>query len=171
MLDTIGMVVAAFLVTYKVNQIRLFEENFLVANITPEVVLEMLFLILSSADVDFLRLELWWRTYITKETSPTTRRIELVSKKKFATTALDPEYETYVIYVGSVNSVMSPSSFLLNVYFLYRSYIAGLIVEEAFTKISNKYIDFADISFPALASKLSKYTGISNHAMKLVDSQ
>ena len=57
-LDTYGMVVAAFLVTDKVNRVRFFEETFLVANVSPEVVLEILFLILSGADVDFLDWEL-----------------------------------------------------------------------------------------------------------------
>ena len=53
MLDTHGMVVAAFSVEDKANQVRFFEETFLVANVSPEVVLGMPFLTLSGADVDF----------------------------------------------------------------------------------------------------------------------
>ena len=53
MLDTYGMVVAAFSVENKANRVRFFEETFLVANFSPEVVLVMLFLTLSDADVDF----------------------------------------------------------------------------------------------------------------------
>ena len=52
------MVVAAFSVEDKANQLRFFEETFLVANVSPEVVLGMLFLTLSGADVDFLGREL-----------------------------------------------------------------------------------------------------------------
>ena len=52
-LDTHGMVVAAFSVEDKANQIRFFEETFLVANVSSEVVLGMSFLTLSNADVDF----------------------------------------------------------------------------------------------------------------------
>ena len=37
-LDTYEMVVAAFLVTDKAKEIRFFEETFLVANVSPEVV-------------------------------------------------------------------------------------------------------------------------------------
>ena len=37
------MIVAAFLVTDKTNQVRFFEKIFLVANISPEVVFGMLF--------------------------------------------------------------------------------------------------------------------------------
>ena len=53
------MVVAAFSVTDNANQVRFFEKTFRMANISPEVVLEMLFLTLNGADVNFLGLELW----------------------------------------------------------------------------------------------------------------
>ena len=53
MLDTYGMVVAAFSVEDKANQVRFFEETFLVANVSPEVVLGMPFFTLNSADVGF----------------------------------------------------------------------------------------------------------------------
>ena len=54
-LDTI----AAFSVVDKANQVRFFEMTFLVANVSLKVVLGMLFLILSSADVDFSDRKLW----------------------------------------------------------------------------------------------------------------
>ena len=80
-LDTHGMVVAAFSVLDKANRVRFFEETFLVANVSPEVVLGMPFLTLSNADVDFSSRDLRWRTYTTEEALPTTRRVELVGKK------------------------------------------------------------------------------------------
>ena len=52
------------------------------ANVSPEIVLGMPFLPLSSADVDFFRRELRWRTYTTEEALSTTRRVELVDKKE-----------------------------------------------------------------------------------------
>ena len=52
------MVVVVFSVANKANQVRFFEETFLVANISLEVVLGMLFLTLSGADVNFLVWEL-----------------------------------------------------------------------------------------------------------------
>ena len=58
MLHTYKIVVAAFSVEDKANRVRFFEETFLVANVSPEVVLGMLFLTLSGADVDFLGREL-----------------------------------------------------------------------------------------------------------------
>ena len=68
--------------TDKANRVRFFEETFLVANVSPEVVFRILFLTLSGADVDFLNWEPWWRTYTTKEALPTTRCVELVGKKE-----------------------------------------------------------------------------------------
>ena len=53
MLDNHGMVVVAFSVENKTNWVRFYEKTFLVANVSPEVVLEMFFFTLSVVDVDF----------------------------------------------------------------------------------------------------------------------
>ena len=127
LLNTYEMVIAAFLVKDKANRVRFFEETFLVANVSPEIVLEMLFLILSYANVDFLGRKLWWRTYTTKKALPTIRCVELVGKKEFAATALDLEHETYVVYVGSVSSDALPSSSPLNIHLFCRPQIFGLL--------------------------------------------
>ena len=141
------------------------------ANVSLEVVLRMPFLTLSDADVDFSGRELWWKTYIAKEAFPTTRRVELVEKKKFAATALDPKNETFVIHVASLSSDASPSSSPLDVHPFRRPQISVLIVEEAPTKASAKYSDFADVFSPDLASKLPEHTGINNYAIELVEGQ
>ena len=53
MLDTHRMVVAAFSVVDKANQVRFLKETFLVANVSLEVVFGMLFFTLSNANVNF----------------------------------------------------------------------------------------------------------------------
>ena len=53
-LDTFGIVVAAFSMMNKANQVRFFEKNFLVTNVNLEIVFGMLFLTLSSTNVVFL---------------------------------------------------------------------------------------------------------------------
>ena len=173
MLDTFGMVVVAFSVTDKANQVRFFEETFLVANVSPEVVFGMSFLTLSIADIDFSGGELWWRTYTTKEALPTTRRVELVGKKEFATAALDPKSETFVIYIASVssNTSLSSSPLELDIYLFRRPQVSGLITEKAPTKVFAEYSDFADVFSLDLVSKLSEYTGINDHTIKLVNGQ
>ena len=83
----------------------------------------------------------------------------------------DLKHETYVVSVGSVSFFALPSFSLLNidVYLFLRPQVFGLIAEEAFIKVPAKYLDFADVFSPDLASKLPKYTKIKNHAIKLVD--
>ena len=171
MLDIYRMVIAAFLIEDKANWVRFFEETFLIANISPEVVLGMFFLILSGANIDFLERELCWRTYTTKKAFSTTRRVELVGKKEFTAVALNLEYEIYVIYVESVSSNALPSSSLFDVYPFWRPQISDLIAEEAPTKVLAKYSDFADGFSPDLASELSKHIRINNHVIELVNGQ
>ena len=79
-LETHEIVVAVFSVVDKVNRERFFEESFLVDNVSPDIVLGMLFLTLSNADVDFLRRDLWWRVYTIEKTISTTRCVKLVGK-------------------------------------------------------------------------------------------
>ena len=168
-----GMVVAAFSVENKANQVRFFEETFLVANVSPKVVLGILFLILSGADIDFLERELWWKTYTTKEAFSTTRRIKFVGKKEFAAETLDPESETFVVHVVSLSSDMLPSSspLELNVHSSCRPQVSGLIAKKTSTKVPAKYSNFADVFSPDLASELPKHTGINDHIIKLEDGQ
>ena len=52
------MVVAAFSITDQADRIRFFEKTFLVANVSPDVVFGMLFLIQSGMDIDFPKSEL-----------------------------------------------------------------------------------------------------------------
>ena len=173
MLDTHEMVVAAFSVEDKANRVRFFEKTFLLANVSPEVVFGILFLTLSGANIDFSGRELWWRTYTTEEVLLTTRRVELVGKKKFAAAALDPEHETYIVHIASLSStpLASLGSSPLDVYPSWRPQMSGLIAEEAPTKISAEYSDFADVFSSDLAFKLPKYTGINDHAIELVEGQ
>lgn len=42
-------------------------------------------------------------------------------------------------------------------------------MNEAFTKILNKYANFADVFLPKLAIKLSKHMGINDYDIELVD--
>ena len=155
-LDTYRMVVAAFSVVDKVNWVRFFEKIFLIANVSLEVVIGMSFLTLSGANVDFLGWEFRWKTCTIKEALLTIRYIELVRKKEFAAATLDPKYETLVIHVTSLSSIP------LNA----KPQISGLITKEVSTKISTEYSDFVDIFSPDLASELSEYTDINDHAIE-----
>lgn len=54
MLDIYKMVVIAYLVTDQANQVWFFKKTFLMANVSLKVVFEIPFLILISADINFL---------------------------------------------------------------------------------------------------------------------
>ena len=91
-----------------------------------------------------------------------------MGKKEFAAASLNPKHETYVVHVVAFNSTPLAS---LNVHLFRRPQISGLIAEEAPTKVSAEYLDFADVFSLDLASKLPKHTGINNHAIELVKGQ
>ena len=99
---------------------------------------------------------------------PTTIRVELVCKKKFAAVAFDPEHETYIVHIASLRS--TPLTFLY-VHPFWEPQIPSLIAEEAPTKVSAKYLDFADVFSPDLAMKLLKHTEINTHAIDLEESK
>ena len=172
MLDSFEMVVTAFSVTDKANRVKFFEQTFLVAHISPTRVLGMPFLNLSSTNINFLGWKLRWRTYTTDEVIPTVRRNKLVDKKEFAAAKLDPEHETYVVHVRLVSFDVLPSSspLELDIHPFRRPQVSGLIVEEASTKVSHEYLDFADVFSSDLMSKLFEHTGIKDHDIGIVNS-
>ena len=74
-LEAFGMVLANFQVEDKLGRAQFFQETFLVANTSVDVVLGMPFLTLSNADVVFKDRELTWRSYTPAEALPTTKRV------------------------------------------------------------------------------------------------
>ena len=70
-----------------------------------EVVLEMPFLALSNVDTQFDTESFTWRSYNAAKALPTTKIIELIDKHKFAKTALDENFETFVMYVAALEAL------------------------------------------------------------------
>ncbi len=157
------MVISTFSVLDKDGKERLFEESFLLADVRPDIVLGMPFLTMSNADVDFEARNLQWRSYITREVLPTTRRVELIGKKEFAAIALDPEHEAFVVHVAVFGKNLGNE-----VHLSRRAQIAHLKVDEAATEVPNEYTDLADVFSLKLAAELPEQTGINDHAIKLV---
>ena len=94
-----------------------------------------------------------------------------MGKKEFAVIVLNPESETFVVYVVSLSFEASPSSSLFDIHPSHKPQASGLIAKEALTKVSTKYSDFVDVFSPDLVSKLPEHTGINGHAIELVDDQ
>lgn len=63
------------------------------------MVLGILFLSLSNADINFDTKDFTWRSYTVAKVLFTTSWIELIDKREFAKAVLDQNSETFVIYV------------------------------------------------------------------------
>ena len=61
----------------------------------------MSFLILSNADILFVKKKLTWRSYITAEALSTIKWIKLIDKKKFAKEALNENVRAFMVYITS----------------------------------------------------------------------
>ena len=99
-LEIFGMVIADFQVEDKGERPRFFQETFLVADTKFQMVLGMLFLKISNADVAFGKETLMWKSYTANEALPTTEQIQLVDLMEFVIAALDVDSETFVVYVA-----------------------------------------------------------------------
>ncbi len=165
-LETYGMVFSTFSVLDKDDRERFLKESFLLADVKPDIVLEISFLTMSNADIDFQTQDLQWRSYTIKNVLPTTKQVELIGKKEFTAAALDPEYEAFIVHVAALSidlgDEMHPSK---------RVQIAHLKADEAPTKVPSKYADFADVFSPKLTAELPEHTEINNHAIESVDDQ
>ena len=152
------MVLASFQVEDKLGKIRFFQETFLLADISTEVVLGMLFLTLSNADIQFVEKELTWRSYTTAKALLTTKRVELINKMEFAKAALDENSETFVVHVVPLDLRIHPDR---------EAQIALLLTEEV--KISDKYLDFANVFSKEKTLVLPERTELNEHAIDLDD--
>ncbi len=160
------MVVFTFSVSDKDSRERFFEENFLLANVKPEIVFGISFLTISNVDVDFQARNLQQKSYTIGDVLPTTRRIELIGKNEFATAALDLEHEAFIVHVAVLivdpGDEMNPSR---------SAQIDYLKADEAPTKVPSEYADFADVFSPKLAAELLEHTRMNNYSIELVDNR
>ncbi len=85
----------------KDNKKRFFEGNVLLTDVKPDIVIGISFLTMSNSDIDFQARDLQWRYYTTRDILLITRKVELIGKKKFVISALDPEYKTFVVHVAA----------------------------------------------------------------------
>ena len=102
-METYRIIVFIFFILDKDNKEMFFKESFLLADFNPDIVLKMLFLIMNSIDIDFQAQDFQWRSYTIGEILLTTKQIELIGKKKFATIALNLKYKAFIIYVAILN--------------------------------------------------------------------
>ena len=129
-LETYEMVVSIYSMLDKDGRERIFEENFLLVNVKPEIVFGMLFLTMINADVDFQAWNLQWRSYITGNVLLTTRQVELIGKKKFTATAFNLKHKVFEVHVATLS--VNPDD---DVHLSRRAQVAYLKADEAPTKV------------------------------------
>ena len=158
---TFEMVLASFQVEDTLGKARFFQETFLLADLSVEVVLGMPFLTLSNTNIKFAQKELTWRSYTTAEALPTTKRVEIIDRKEFAKAALDEHVEAFVVHVTSLSTMaIHPAR---------EAQIASLVAEEV--QIPSEYSDFSDVFSEEKASILPEATELNQHAIELQEGQ
>ena len=76
----------------------------MLADTSVEMVLEMHFFFLSNVDFQFGVGKFIWKSYTAADALPTTRRVKLIDKKKFAKAALDENFETFMVHVAALEA-------------------------------------------------------------------
>ena len=97
---TFEMVIVDIQVEDKGGRPRFFQKTFLMADTKFEVLLGMLFLKLSNANMSFGEETLMWKSYTTNEALLTTEQVQLIDLKEFVIMALDANSETFVVHVA-----------------------------------------------------------------------
>ena len=69
------------------------------ANTKFEVILRILFLKLSNANVSFGEKTLIWRSYTINKALSTTKQVQLIDLKEFVIAVLDADSKTFIIHV------------------------------------------------------------------------
>ena len=94
---------ARFSIQDSLKKVRFFEGTFLLANTSIEMVLGIPFFSLNNANVGFSELKkLTWKIYTTTKALPTSNRVKLINKKKFAKAARYENFETFVIHIAAL---------------------------------------------------------------------
>ena len=135
-LNTFKMILIDFQVKDKLGRAQFFQKTFLLANISAEIVIGMLFLILSNTNVQFIKKKLTWRSYTDAQALTITKQVELINKKEFAKVVLNEKSKTFVIYVTSFNLTQGSHPDRA-------AQIAFLLTKKV--KILDKYSDFANV--------------------------
>ena len=130
-----------------------------------EVILGMLFLKISNADVSFGKKTLMWRTYTTNEALPTTKGVQIVDPKEFVIAALDVDSETFVVYVAIRKQEEMP------VHSEKQAQVGALLFDEAPTKVPVEYSDYSNVFSAQNVAELPENTGMNEHAIELEESK
>ena len=161
------MIIAGFQVDNNLGRAWFFQQSFWLAETSMEVVLGMLFLIFSNANIRFAEKELTWSFYTTAKAPLNTKLIKPIDRKEFVKAALDKKSGTFVVHVAALEAPLAGMA----IHPSQTAQILALIQDKAFTKVPPKYADYVDVFSFDLAMELPKKTGINKQAIELQDSK
>ncbi len=157
------IVIARFSIQDKFEKVWFFKETFLLADISIEVILEILFLNFFDIDIWFIEKELEWRRYLTAKVLPTTQRVRLIDKKEFAVVALDDSTKTFMVYFATLSTPV------MQVYPSYPAQLELLPADQAPIEVPPEYLDYTDIFLFDLMMELFENTNINEHTIELIE--
>lgn len=102
--------------------------------------------------------------FTTVKALPTTKQVELVGRKKFAATALNPNKKIFVVHVAPFSS--DP-----DIYVSCWAQLTLFLTDDTFISIFSKYADFTDGFCLESKAKFPEHIEINNHLINLVDGQ
>lgn len=104
-MKTYKMVIARFSIQDKTCKFRFFEETFLLANTSMDVILGMSFLVLSNANILFNTESFISRIYSAADSLPTAKYIKFINRHKFTKDALNKNSKTFVVYIIALEAL------------------------------------------------------------------
>lgn len=122
------------------------------------VILNILFLTLSNADILIIKRKFIKKLYILAKAVSITKWIQLISQKKFAAAALELGKKAFIVYMAYLGSKML-------IYLTCEVQIFLLMAKKV--TISAKYSDFLDISSKKSVAELTKCSNINKHSIDL----
>ena len=149
----------------KVGRPRFFQKIFLPAVIKFEVILKILFMKLSNADVLFNEKTLMRKTYIINKALTTMKQVQIIGKKNFVIAVIDADIKTFVIYMAIWEEEKMP------VHSQKQAQVKVLIFDKAPTVILAEYSHYSNFFLVEYATKLLEHTGINNYTIKLENSK
>ena len=133
-------------------------------NTSVEVILKILFLALSNADVSFAQKKFTWRSYTNSETLSTTRQVKVIGQKEFATAALDPDEKDIVVYIVSLSLGSK-----IAIHSVWEAKIAALVTKKVI--VPPECSNYANIFSEASVAELPEHNNINEHPIDLVDNK
>ena len=172
-LEIFGIVIADIQIENKGGRLRFFQKAFLVADTKFKMILGMLFLKISNANVVFNEETLTWKLYITNKVLPTTEQVQLVNPKIFVLAALDTDSEIFVMHVTireQEEMVVNPGK-KVQIETQSRAQVGALLFNKAPIEVSAEYSDYSNVFSAKNVAELPENTGINEHAIKLEKSR